>query len=604
MKNLFPFHLGNVIKKLNQIRVAINLKHQQPFPKSRRRLLSYYCYVPRRIKINPTGEIAGGLSRFVTSLIDFSFVRSICTSAYSSRGGHAYDPVGLFLLQLFQWLEKFPDLKTFLSAVRDEEKGKHYRLYAGISLSHIPCEADFTHLKDRLGESLYIEISQVLVEIVRLLGFLSFSILSTDGTLFPSYSRYKGCTYFCEQCKSIEFKGLIDNVRRRILYKLQEPKRLAPGREIKVRVDCPSTRFPEEIQKPKVELLTLSLKIADPEMPNPFNKIFGVDELLKPHGLDVNVRKTHLHSISLDQIDSFFFRCPKLPSDMEARIGVRRNPKNPDKIEKVFGFNAIITTSIELFLGIELPVGCLSISGNAEEGNHFIPLKEQISRHHPNTKVDLADAKYDELHNYEYARKMGSTPLIDYNVRNENISVDCLKLRGYDRNGWPFAPCGLLCRPNGFDSNCQRATFTCQRQCVLSNEPRLKEFSQSCPFFINYHGFIKHMSIKQYPRLITEVIRGTPRFQTLRSLRPASERLNSTAKEDLEILDKPKVRGLKRAGILAQLTLIAILLKRVSQFIIKVTLAVRKERIKNPRGFIIIRGPKVPKFILNLVQRE
>ena len=593
-----------MIRKLNEIRIAINLQHQQPFPKSKNRLLSYYCFVPRRINIHPSGEIAGGLSRFVTSLIDFSFVRSICASAYSSRGGHAYDPLSLFLLELFRYLEKFPDLKTFLSVVRDEEKGKHYRLYAGISPSHVPRDADFTHLKDRLGEALYIEISQVLVEIVRLLGFLSFNILSTDGTLFPSYSHYKGCTYFCEECKSIEFKGLIENVRRRILYKLQDPKRLALGKEIKVRVDCPSTRFPEGVFKPKVDLLTLSLKIADPEQPNPFSKIFGVDELLKPHGLDVSVRKTHLHSISLDQIDSFFFRCPKLPSDMEARIGVRRNPKNPDKIEKVFGYNAILTTSIELCLGIELPVGCLSIAGNAEEGNQFSPLKEQISRHHPNTKVDLADAKYDELHNYEYARKMGSIPLIDYNVRNENVSVDSLKLRGYDRNGWPFAPCGALCRPNGFDYKFQRATFTCQRQCVLSNEPQLKEYSQSCPFFINYHGFIKHMSIKQYPRLITEIIRGTPRYQTLRSLRPASERLNSTAKEDLEILDKPKVRGLKRAGILAQLTLIAILLKRVSQFIIKVTLAVRKERIKNPRGFITIQGPNVPKFILNLVQRE
>ena len=121
---------------------------------------------------------------------------------------------------------------------------------------------------------------------------------------------------------------------------------------------------------------------------------------------------------------------------------------------------------------------------------------------------------------------------------------------------------------------------------------------------INYHGFIKHMPIKQHPRLITEVIRGTPRYQKLRSLRPASERLNSTAKDDLKILDKPRLRGLKRAAILAQLTLMAILLKRVAQFIIKVTLTVRKERIKNPYGFIIIRGPKVPKFILNLVQRE
>jgi len=451
-------------------------------------------------------------------------VRSICASAYSPVGGHAYDPVSLFLLELFRYLEKFSDLKTFLSVVRDEEKGKHYRLYAGISLSHTPCEADFTHLKDRLGENLYTQISQTLVEIVRLLGLLTFNILSTDGTLFPSYARYKGCTYFCEECHSIEFQGLIENVRRRILYKLQEPKRLALGREIQVRVDCPSTRFPEEIPKPKVELLTLSLKIADPEKPSPFNKIFGVEEELKAHGLDVSIQKINFHSISLDQIDSFFFRCPKLPSDTEARIGVRRNPKNPDKVEKVFGYNAILTTSIELSLGLELPVGCLTIAGNAEEGNQFIPLKEQLSRHHPNTKIDLADAKYDELHNYQYARTGGSIPLIDYNVRNEDVSLPALKLRGYDRNGWPFAPCGTLCRPNGFDYQFQRATFTCQRQCVFSHESRLKEYSESCPFFINYHGFIKHMPIKQHPRLITEVIRGTPRYQKLRSLRPASLR--------------------------------------------------------------------------------
>jgi hypothetical protein len=70
------------------------------------------------------------------------------------------------------------------------------------------------------------------------------------------------------------------------------------------------------------------------------------------------------------------------------------------------------------------------------------------------------------------------------------------------------------------------------------------------------------------------------------------------------MLLKPKLRGLKRAAILSQLTLMTILLKRVAQFIIKVTLTVRKERIKNPYGFIIIRGPKVPKFIMNLVQRK
>jgi hypothetical protein len=604
MKNLFPFHLGNVIKKLNKIRIAINLKHQNPFPKSPERLLSHYCFIPRRIKINPSGQIAGGLSRFVTSLIDFSFVRSITASAYSHIGGHAYDPVTLFLLELFRYLEKFPDMKSFLSVGHDHERGKHYRLYAGLHYPHLPCEADFTHLKDRLGEERYHQIFQVLVEITQLLGLLTFSILSTDGTLFPSYSRYKGCTYFCDECHSIEFKGLIENVRRRILYKLKDPQRITLGREIKVRVDCPSNRFPEDVQKPKVELMTLSLKVADPEERNPFSKIFGVEEELQSQGLDVAIKRINFHSISLDPIDSFFFRCPKLPSDTEARIGVRRNPKYPDKVEKIFGYNAIITTAIELSLGLELPVACLTIAGNAEEGNQFIPIKERLSVYHPKTKIDLTDAKYDELHNYQFTRKIGSIPLIDFNVRNEDVSIEGLKQRGYDRNGWPFAPCGLLCRPNGFDFSFQRATFICQRQCIFSNEPRLKEYSQSCPYFINYHGFIKHMSIKQHPRLVTEIIRGTPRYQKLRSLRPTSERINSTAKEDLDILLKPKVRGLKRSAILGQLTLMTILLKRVAQFIIKVTLAVRKKRIKNPYGFIIIRGSKVPKFIINLVQRE
>jgi hypothetical protein len=88
---------------------------------------------------------------------------------------------------------------------------------------------------------------------------------------------------------------------------------------------------------------------------------------------------------------------------------------------------------------------------------------------------------------------MGSIPLIDYNPRNEDLSIETLRKRGYDKNGWPFARCGLLSRPNGFDFNFQRATFTCKKQCIFTNEPTLKEYSQSCPYFINYHGFIKHL---------------------------------------------------------------------------------------------------------------
>jgi len=179
-------------------------------------------------------------------------------------------------------------------------------------------------------------------------------------------------------------------------------------------------------------------------------------------------------------------------------------------------------------------------------------------------------------------------------------------ISGYDKNGWPYAPCGILTRPNGFDFNCQRASFSCRRQCVSSNDPKIVQYANHCPYWINYHGFTKHSSIKKFPRLITEVIRGTYRYRRIKALRPASERVNSTAKEDLCILLKPKIRGMKNAGVLSQIAVIVVLLKRVARFIIKVTLAFRKkiQNNKSPPRRIYLERPKVQKFILNLIQRE
>jgi hypothetical protein len=609
LRNLVSFNIGNIVKKLNHVHVQINSKYNQPFPKLHFFWLSEYVYQRRYIKIHPDGRIVGGLSRFVSSLIDFSFIRSIVAHKYR-RLGFAYDPVSLFLLDLFRYLEKYPDMKSFVHAVRDPEKGKHYRLYAGIKYPHLPCEATFTNLKNRLGEHLYNKIFHVLVEIAELLGFISYKILATDGTLFPTNARYRGCTYFCKQCDFIEFKGIIDNIRQRIIYRLADPGRIIIGKEIRIRTECPSSRFPPDVQRPKVEVLTLCLHEANPDKPSIFNQIFNLQEELQRAGLDVIVKRGMITGVTLDdsiKTDSFFFRCPKLPFDMDARIGVRRDPQNPNRKQKIFGFNAVIDTSIELDLGLELPVACTTIAGNAEEGRHFITNREQIFANHAKTsKIDLADAKYDEHHNYQFSRSHGSIPIIDYNPRNENMTAADLKERGYDRNGWPYAPCGILTRPNGFDFNSQRASFSCRRQCLTSKDPQIIQFAYNCPYWINYHGFCKHMSVRQFPRLITEVIRGTNRHQKLRTLRSASERTNSSAKDDLCILAKPKIRGLKNAGILSQMATIVVLLKRIARFIVKVTLAFRNKIQNNkssPRPSYIP-GPEVSKFILNLVQRE
>ena len=291
---------------------------------------------------------------------------------------------------------------------------------------------------------------------------------------------------------------------------------------------------------------------------------------------------------------------------MDAKIGVRRNPKNPDRIEKIFGFNAIIDTSIELDLGIELPVACTTIAGNGEEGRHFISNKNQILHHHGKvSKIHLADAKYDETNNYQCSRSQGAIPIIDYNPRAENLSPQALKTRGYDQKGRPYAPCGILTHPNGFDHKCKRASFSCRRHCVGSNDPQIRQHAENCKHWINYHGFTSHMSISDFPRLIIEVLRGTDRHHKLKALRSASERTNSSAKEDLCILNKPKIRGLKNAGVLAQMAVMVLLLKRICRFIVKVTLAMRKMYSSNaPPLRPFLPGPEVPKFIANLIQRE
>jgi len=608
-RNLSSFTFGTIIKKLNSIRVRINSENNRPFPKPSIFWLSEYHYQRRYIKIHPDGRLVGGLSRFVSSLIDFSFIRSIVAHKYCLTG-FTYDPVSLFLLELFRYLEKYPNMKTFVHILRDPVQGKHYRLYAGIGDQFIPCEATFTNFKDRLGETLYKRIFHTLVRIADRLGLLTFKILATDGTLFPTNATYKGCTYFCEQCDGIEFKGIIQNARQKILYRLADPSRLIPGKEIRIKTDCPSNRFPSDISRPKVEVLTLSLKEANPDKPSIFNQIFALHDELQKAGLDLIVKRGVITSIVLADStasDSFFFRCPKLPADMEARIGVRRNPQNPNRKEKTFGFNAVIDTSIELELGLELPVACSTLAGNAEEGKHFIVNKKQVQTYHGKvSKIDLADAKYDEHNNYNFSRSHGAIPIIDYNPRNESLTHSALKEMGYDRNGWPYAPCGLLTRPNGFDFNSKRASFTCRRQCLNSKYTAIVRYAHHCPHWINYHGFTKHMSIKEFPRLITEVIRGIERHQKLKDLRSASERINSTAKEEFDILAKPKIRGYKHPSILSQVAVITIFLKRIASFVVKVTLLLRNKICSNkgpPRQYFIS-GPNVPLFIRNLIQRE
>ncbi len=215
--------------------------------------------------------------------------------------------------------------------------------------------------------------------------------------------------------------------------------------------------------------------------------------------------------------------------------------------------------------------------------------------------------KYDIINNYHYIRKSGSIPIIDYNPRNENLSKHALLQRGYDQNGWPFAPCGLLCRPNGFDQKHQRLTFCCFKQCLKLRHKALENLQHhydlsGCPHTLNKTGFSKHMYVNDLPRLVNEIPRGSKRYKNIKKMRSASERSNSSLKEDIKILDKPRVLNANRSNILAQSAAIVLLLKRAFSFIVKITCQLRN--LLNTNGSIQKQSlsPYIPKSILRLLK--
>jgi hypothetical protein len=604
---LNKFTIASVAKKINKININVALSHQNPFPGLN--LLSNYQFEKRFVKIFPNGDIQGGMCRLIASLINFSFIRSLVAHCYSDKGPPCYDPPSLFLLDLFRHIDDHKEMSRFCEILRDEHRGKSYRLLAGIH-AHIPCEATFSNFRARLGTTLYNEIFHVLVGIFHRLEMITFNILAHDGTLYPTWARYKGCTYFCDQCSCIRVDDVIGKVKNRILYRLNNMAEKNMGSEIRVYVECPGNRFPEDVKKPKIELFAFRLAFNDGELTQEQRNtaiVFDVFEELEKQQLCIKKIRSNVTAINFDD-GSITISCPKLPKDTDARIGVRRNPQNPDKKQKIFGYNLVLTTSVELQLKIELPVAATNIAGNAEEGSQIIVNKKQISDHHRcEAKIDIADAKYDIIANYNYIRGSGSIPIIDYNPRNEKLSKQAMIERGYDQNGYPFAPCGLLCRPNGFEKKYQRLTFCCFKQCLKLRQKAMENLKNqydiaSCPHVENKTGFAKHMYVKEHPRLVNQIPRGSKSYNQIKKIRSASERSNSTIKEDKKIIHKPRVLNISRANILSQMAAIVLLLTRAFSFVVKITCRIRK--LLDSKGSLRPKDllPDIPRSIIRLLK--
>jgi len=279
--------------------------------------------------------------------------------------------------------------------------------------------------------------------------------------------------------------------------------------------------------------------------------ILGLEKELSEKGLYLKTLSSPISKIDLTQEKPLIYvRCPRMPADLEAKIGYRRSNHNPNKKVKIFSYQAMITTNIELEIGLELPVKCVSSSADELDGSYLIAEREKlIQKHGFLPYFDIGDCGFDIKKVFNHIRSTCSIPIIDYNKRSEKTDIKSLRKRGYDEKGTPFTSCGALCKPNGWDEEKKRLSFVCRKQC-LTCPLAVPNSIEACKYLSNECGCCTHMSIKAHPRLVCEIPRCSDRWKKIRNLRSASERSNGTTKSsDLDILESPRIYGLKMASI-------------------------------------------------------
>jgi len=240
---------------------ALNQQHRDtftmPFPKAPHRWLSHYAFTPRPIVLTPEGDVDGGFSWLVGTTIDLSFTRSICAPHYGTRGGPCDDPASLVVLEVAAKVDQDVDYAHFCRDLQQSDKGRRYRSLAGLH-AHVPGQDALCHFRSRVGAEAIDQTLAALVDLFHRFGLIQGALFSTDGQLDPSYSRYTGCPYACEDCHAFR----IDEAGQQALR-----DQLSSGAK-RLELTCP---FPEVVDKvreatakkgrphdPKVSLLEMA----------------------------------------------------------------------------------------------------------------------------------------------------------------------------------------------------------------------------------------------------------------------------------------------------------------------------------------------------------
>jgi hypothetical protein len=505
-----------------------------PFPKTPSRWLSHYQFTPHAIALTSGGDVDGGLSWLVGATVDFSFTRALCAPIYGARGGRCYDPASLIVLEVAAKVDQYVDDAQFCRDLHDRDKGRRSRQLAGLH-DHVPGQDDLCNFRYRIGDEVIDQITAVAVDFLSRFGLIKGELLSTDGQLEPSYAPDKGCTYACQDCYAFgideagqqEFRDQLQNGAKRLQLTCPFPEVVAKVREATAKKGAP--------KDPKVSLLEIETVAEDNASTAQRQHVATLLGLGQQEVSPLRIKWCHL---SQGPHGELVGSGPKMPSDLEAKIGVHVDTKNPDKKEDVFGYVHLKTTDLNQELALELPIGNSTEPANANEGTAFIPHRSKLAVPLCPGQVQLGDSANDLSANYEWLHEHGAIAVFASNRRNEHVDETSLWPRGSDRNGTPSAPCGRLCHSNGYDYQAQSRQYVCGLQCPPDER-------KHCPHRFGVLGSCHRMNFTDHPRLIGPIQRGSKAWHHLYGARSSSERTNSYDQEVIGKAHPLRMRGLK-----------------------------------------------------------
>lgn len=322
-----------------------------PFPKEPSRWLSNYNYYPPTQEEYLSPKLLKDPVELTAKLVDFSWLRYLLADTYSKEGGHCYDPVSLFLLRTFAPMDGYTRMSGFVSDLNDPKTGYKYRKLAGVSPSNVPCQMSFTNFEQRINQKSrknpllrkFEEIIQTLDIIFHKVGLISCRILSTDGKLFPSFARYKGCNYHQgSSCLDIQTKELFTRIKQSVSAVLAQYPNIKLGKTFQIQLECPHPNFPQNgpkgkpLNKPKICVFEYCFLLSDgtqSDLNDSTISFLGIQQKLSDYDLSFHYKLFHINQIAFDNQgkDVVCFCCPKLPKDLDARFGVKKDNHNPKK---------------------------------------------------------------------------------------------------------------------------------------------------------------------------------------------------------------------------------------------------------------------------------